>query len=97
RNSVSVHTPGGPFAPMTYHFRGPLRRLVFMARIARIGNLVLRGRSWCDELECVRTDKGVRRPFRLDQRHVAGYALAPGTILLVMRMLFERDGSRPIG
>jgi hypothetical protein len=50
-----------------------------------------------DEFERMRTDKRVRRPFRLDLRHVAGNALAAGAVLFVMRMLFERGGARPVG
>ena len=67
-----------------------------MARSAGVRNLVLVRHRGGYKLERVRMNEGVWRSFCFDGGHVTGYALAPSTTLFVMRMLFNRGGTRPI-
>ena len=66
-----------------------------MTRRARIGNFVLVRHGRRDEPECVRSDVDVG-DGRLNLRHVARDALAPGRRFLVMRVLLDRRRARAV-
>lgn len=76
---------------------GPVRRLVGMARRTRVRHLVLVCHCRGNELKCVGTDKRAGHALRLDLRHVAGNALVAGAAILMVRVLFQARGMRPVG
>lgn len=67
-----------------------------MARRAGIRHFVFVGHRWGNELEGMGADEGARYALAFDLRHVAGDALAPRTVFLVVRMLFQTGSMRPV-
>ncbi len=89
--------PRRALVPVAHRVGGPGRTLVGVARSAWIWNLVPVRHRGSDEPEGVRVNKGARRAFGFDHRHVAGDALAARTAIFVMRVLFERGGAWAVG
>ena len=91
------HAPWGSSFPCQQLFVGPVRGLVRMARVTRIGNVVLVRHRRRDELEGMRPDERARYTFRLDLRHVAGHTLAAGSSIFVVSMFLQGRSVRSIG
>ena len=68
-----------------------------MAGRARIRHLVLVRHGRSNELECMGADERTRYTLRLDLRHMTGNALAAGTAIFVVRVLFQARRVRPVG
>ena len=81
---------------MAHRLGGPGSTLIRMARSAGVGNLILVGHHGSDKPESMCVNKSTWRAFGFDCRHMAGDALAAGTAILVVRVLFDRGWSRTI-
>ena len=81
---------------MAHCLRCPSRRFICVAGGARVGDFVLIRHLRGNETEAVRVNKRVRRALGFDRWHVTGYALASCGTALVMGVLFNRRGARPI-
>ena len=91
----SFQSPGRALRPVAKSVCSPSRRLVLVARGARIRDFVLIGHGGGDELKrvAVHFDVGYRS---LDRWHVARHAIASNAAGFVVRVFFDGSGVRSV-
>ena len=90
--SKLFHSPRRPFRPVFQLFCGPSRRLIRVARGARIGNFIFVGHRWSDKSKRVRSHLNICH-CRLNLWHVAGNTTTARRTPLVMRVIFNGGGA----
>ena len=91
-----LNAPWGKLTPRTHRLHCPGSRLILVAGVTCIRDIVLVGHFGSDKPESMRVNKSPGNTLSLDLRHVACDAFTPDAAILVVRVLFQGCGMRAV-